>query len=207
MAEAVATKGVRSVSARRGTLREYESVIILRPSAGKPEIAQIIERMQGMFGDFGGRLIKIDSWGTRILAFPVRHERKGVYLYWRYLGGSDTVAEFERLMGLSDKVIRFYTVKIDDEVDPEARPSEITEELLDAAADPGPDPEEVARLAAEEAARVAAEAAALAAAEAAAAAAAAAEAAAEAAAAAAEAGEDAPAESSAQQAPTEEKES
>ncbi|MEM9452973.1 MAG: 30S ribosomal protein S6 [Myxococcota bacterium] len=160
MAEAAANKGiVRSVSSKQGTQREYESVIILRPSTGKPEIAALIERMQGMFGDFGGTLIKIDSWGTRILAFPVRHERKGIYLYWRFLGGSDIVAEFERLMGLSDKVIRFYTIKIDDDVDPEARPSEVTEELLEAASDPGPDPEELARQAAEaEAARLAAEA-------------------------------------------------
>jgi len=157
MAQA-ATKGVvRSVSSKLGTQREYESVIILRPSTGKPEIAALIERIQGMFGDYGGRLIKIDSWGTRILAFPVKHERKGIYLYWRYLGGSDIVAEFERLMGLSDKVIRFYTVKIDDDVDPEARPSEVTEELLEAASEPGPDPEELARQAAEEAARRAAE--------------------------------------------------
>nr|MCH9684155.1 30S ribosomal protein S6 [Deltaproteobacteria bacterium] len=158
MAQAAEKGVVLSVSSKRGTQREYESVIILRPSTGKPEIAQLIERMQGMFNNFGGRLIKIDSWGTRMLAFPVRHERKGVYLYWRFLGGSDIVAEFERLMGLSDKVIRFYTIKIDEDVDPEARPSEVTEELLDAAADPGPDPEEVARLAAEEeAARKAAE--------------------------------------------------
>ncbi len=175
MAEAATQKGiVRSVSSKQGTQREYECVIILRPSTGKPEIAALIERMQGMFSDYGGTLIKIDSWGTRILAFPVRHERKGIYLYWRFLGGSDIVAEFERLMGLSDKVIRFYTIKIDEDVDPEARPSEVTDELLEAASDPGPDPEEVARLAAEaEAARIAEEAAA-AAAEAAAAAAAAA---------------------------------
>jgi small subunit ribosomal protein S6 len=153
-----AAKGVvRSVSSKQGTQREYESVIILRPSMGKPEIAALIERMQGMFVDYGGRLLKIDSWGTRILAFPVKHERKGIYLYWRFLGGSDIVAEFERLMNLSDKVIRFYTVKVDVDVDPEARPSEVTEELLEAASEPGPDPEELARKAAEEAARRAAE--------------------------------------------------
>lgn len=157
MAQAAEKGVVLSVSSKLGTQREYESVTILRPSTSKPEISQIIERLRGMFTDFGGTLIKIDSWGTRILAFPVRHERKGIYLYWRYLGGSDIVAEFERLMNLSDKIIRFYTVKIDEDIDPDARPSEVTDELLEAAADPGPDPEELARLAAEEAARRAAE--------------------------------------------------
>src|SRR5690606_31026975 len=136
-----------------GTQREYESVIILRPDTAKGDISNLIQRMQGVFEERSGRLIKIDSWGMRILAFPVARCRKGIYLYWRFPGGSDMVAEFERHMRLSDRVIRFYTVRIDDDIDPNARPSEVTEELLDSVAEPGPDPDELARQAAEEAAR------------------------------------------------------
>jgi small subunit ribosomal protein S6 len=143
---------VHSIGAKQNTQREYESVIILRPETAKPEIAELIARMQKVFVDRGGRLLKIDSWGIRVLAYPVEHYRKGIYLYWRYLGGSDMVAEFERHMRLVDRVIRFYTVLVDQDVDPNARPSEVTEELLDAAAEPGPDPDVLARKAAEEAA-------------------------------------------------------
>jgi small subunit ribosomal protein S6 len=143
---------VQSVAAKQNTQREYESVIILRPETAKPEIAELIARMQKVFDERGGRLLKIDSWGIRVLAYPVAHYRKGIYLYWRYLGGSDMVAEFERHMRLVDRVIRFYTVLVDQDIDPEARPSEVTEELLDAASEPGPDPDVVARKAAEEAA-------------------------------------------------------
>jgi small subunit ribosomal protein S6 len=143
---------VHSIGAKQNTQREYESVIILRPETAKPEIAELIARMQKVFVDRGGCLLKIDSWGIRVLAYPVEHYRKGIYLYWRYLGGSDMVAEFERHMRLVDRVIRFYTVVVDQDVDPHARPSEVTEELLDAAAEPGPDPDVIARKAAEEAA-------------------------------------------------------
>ena len=143
---------VHSIGAKQNTQREYESVIILRPETAKPEIAELIARMQKVFADRGGRLLKIDSWGIRVLAYPVEHYRKGIYLYWRYLGGSDMVAEFERHMRLVDKVIRFYTVLVDQDVDPEARPSEVTEELLDAASEPGPDPDVLAKKAAEDAA-------------------------------------------------------
>lgn len=143
---------VHSIGAKQNTQREYESVIILRPETAKPEIAELIARMQKVFADRGGRLLKIDSWGIRVLAYPVEHYRKGIYLYWRYLGGSDMVAEFERHMRLVDKVIRFYTVLVDQDVNPEARPSEVTEELLDAASEPGPDPDVLAKKAAEEAA-------------------------------------------------------
>ena len=74
---------------------------------------------------------------------PIQASRRPLH------ASSDIVAEFGRLMGLSDKVIRFYTVKIDEDVDPEARPNEVIDELLGAASDPGPDPEEVVRLVAE----------------------------------------------------------
>lgn len=148
------TGRVLSIGSAIGTQREYETTIVLRPDTGKNEISALIARVQGVFTDRGGRLLKIDSWGMRLLAFPISGHRKGIYLYWRYLGGSDIVAEFERHMRLSDRVIRFYTVRIDEDVDPNARPSEVTEELLDVVSEPGPDPEEVARKAAElEAAR------------------------------------------------------
>lgn len=148
MAKPITTGRVLSQRARIGTQREYESVIILRPEITRPEVAELIARMQEVFAQRGAKLMKLDSWGTRVLAFPIAHSRKGIYLYWRYLGGSDIVAEFERHMRLSDKCMRFYTVLVDEDVDPEARPSEVTEELLEAATDPGPDPDELAKLAA-----------------------------------------------------------
>jgi small subunit ribosomal protein S6 len=159
MAEALSVGVVHSQSSRVGTQREYESVVILRPDTSKTQISELIGRMQKVFDDRGGRLTKIDSWGMRVLAYPIKHLRKGIYLYWRYIGGSDMVAEFERLLRLSDRIVRFYTVRVDEDIDPEARPSEVTEALVDEVSEPGPDPEEVARKRAEEeAARRAAEA-------------------------------------------------
>lgn len=161
MATELSVGRVLSQGSRIGTQREYESVIILRPETARNEITDLITRMQKVIDDRGGRLTRIDSWGMRVLSYPIAHCRKGIYLYWRYLGGSDMVAEFERHMRLHDKVIRFYTVVVDEDVDPDARPSEVTEELVAAASDPGPDPDEVARQrAAEEEARRQAEAAA-----------------------------------------------
>ncbi len=160
MATAAAAGVVTSVASKQDTQREYETVTILRPDTGKPQIKALIERVQGVVAKQNGGLVKIDSWGMRVLAYPVAHQRKGIYLYWRYLGGSDMVAEVERNLRLSDRVMRFYSIRVDDDVDPDARPSEVTDELLDAVSEPGPDPDELARqAAAEEAARKAAEAA------------------------------------------------
>lgn len=145
---------VASVSAKRGTQREYETVLILKPSAGKRDILELVERMQKIFGDLQARLLKIDNWGLRTLSYSIKGNRRGIYLYWRYVGGSDVVAEFERRLRITDLVIRYYTVKVDDDVVPDARPSEVTDELLDAVSESAPDPLDIAR---EEAERAAAE--------------------------------------------------
>lgn len=145
---------VWSLGSRIDTKREYETVTILRPDTSKQQITDLIQRMQKTFAEYGSTLVKIDSWGMRVLAYPVAKQRKGIYLYWRFIGGSDIVAELERLMKLSDRVIRVLSFRVDEDVDPDARPSEVTEELLDAVSEPGPDPDELARAAAEaEAAR------------------------------------------------------
>jgi small subunit ribosomal protein S6 len=97
--------------------------------------------MQGVFEKCGARLIKIENWGNRLLAYPIKRSANGIYLYWRYLGGSDIVHEFERNLRLTDSVLRFYTVLVDEDVDPAARPSEITDDLLENISEPPPEPE------------------------------------------------------------------
>lgn len=131
---------VRSVRSRQGTQREYETVLILRSGTNKTAILELVQKMMGVFKTSGATLIKIENWGSRTLAYPIRRATTGVYLYWRFLGGSDVVREFERNLEITDAVLRYHTVMIDEDIDPEARPSEITEDLLDAVSEPPPEP-------------------------------------------------------------------
>ena len=135
------TGQVLSVSSKQGTKREYETILILRPNTNKDGIREFVTKMQGVFEKCGARLIKIENWGNRLLAYPIKRSANGIYLYWRYLGGSDIVQEFERNLRLTDTVLRFYTVKVDEDVDPAARPSEITDDLLENISEPPPEPE------------------------------------------------------------------
>jgi small subunit ribosomal protein S6 len=131
---------VRSVRARQGTQREYETVMILKSGTNKAGILELVQKMTGVFKQYGATLIKLENWGSRTLAYEIRRQATGVYLYWRFLGGSDVVREFERNLQIIDAVLRYHTVMIDEDIDPEARPSEITEDLLDAVSEPPPEP-------------------------------------------------------------------
>jgi len=104
-------------------------------------ILELVRKIEGVFKSQGARLLKIENWGLRTLAYPVKKCKNGIYMYWQFIGGSDLIREFERNLSITDSVIRFYTIRIDDDVDPEARPSEVTEDLLDSVSEPPPEPE------------------------------------------------------------------
>jgi small subunit ribosomal protein S6 len=135
---------VRSYTALRDTQREFETTMILRPDINKDGIADVVNRLQALYERNGGRMQKIDNWGLRTLAYPIQSHKKGIYLYVRYLGGSDIVKELERNLRIWDEIVRYLTVVIDGDVNPEARPSDVDDETLDAASDVTPDPLDIA---------------------------------------------------------------
>jgi ribosomal protein S6 len=74
----------------------------------------------------GGKILKVDNWGKRRLAYEVAKERKGIYLYWLYLAQPGVVEETERNLRMLDSVIRYLTVQGRyQNIDIAARPSEI----------------------------------------------------------------------------------
>jgi small subunit ribosomal protein S6 len=133
---------LRSQRDAPGTQREYETIYILRAEAATEAIQDVNTRVRKVIEDSGGRVIRVDNWGKRKLAYEIKKQLKGIYLYWLYLGQADLVAEIERNLRMLDLVIRFNSVRIDEDVNPDARPSEMDEERFLAAATTVPDEED-----------------------------------------------------------------
>lgn len=125
-----------------GTQREYETIYILRPDATTEQIHDVNTRVRKVIESAEGKLIRVDNWGKRKLAYEIKKQLKGIYLYWLYLGGSQLVAEIERNLRMLDLVIRYYTVRVDEDVNPDARPSQMDEESFAATATTVPDEED-----------------------------------------------------------------
>lgn len=114
--------------------REYETIYILRPNAPDEDRTKARERVEGILSNAGGHLIKFDDWGVRRLAYRIRdaadayHHEQGLYHYYRYLAPGDTVAEIERNLRIMDPVLKFMTVKLDEDLIPEERLNRAEEE-------------------------------------------------------------------------------
>jgi len=126
-----------------GTAREYETTYVLRPTIANDGVAEVNTRIKGIIEGLGGRIMKVDNWGKRRLAYEVSKERKGIYLYWLYLASPGVVEEIERNLRMLDSVIRYITVRVDENVDLGARPSEIDDAAYEKAATTAADEEDM----------------------------------------------------------------
>lgn len=134
---------LQSQKDKPGTSREYETTYILRPNTTNEGVAEVNARIKGIIEGMGGKIIKVDNWGKRRLAYEVAKERKGIYLYWQYLANPGVVEETERNLRMLDSVIRYLTVKVDEDVDVNARPTEIDESSYEKAAQTAADEEDL----------------------------------------------------------------
>jgi len=96
--------------------REYETIYVLRPDVDPDGADRVANRIADVIGREKGKLVKVETWGRRRLAYPVAKQTRGVYYYLKYLGQGGLVAELERNLRMIDTVMKFQTVLLRDEV-------------------------------------------------------------------------------------------
>src|SRR5947208_5291959 len=100
--------------------REYETIFILKPDVSRESSESIGSRLADVVTREGGKLTRVENWGRRRLAYPVAKQKRGVYVYLKYIGRGGLVQEVERNLRLLDDVLKYLTVKTADEVQREA---------------------------------------------------------------------------------------
>ncbi|WP_339134060.1 MAG: 30S ribosomal protein S6 [Candidatus Electrothrix sp. GW3-4] len=100
-------------------MRHYETTYILRPNLGEEQFTEIIERTNAIVQDDKGSIIDIDRWGMKRLAYEIKKETQGYYVYMSYAAPGSTIQEIERIFRIDDRVLRYLTVKLAEEIDAE----------------------------------------------------------------------------------------
>jgi small subunit ribosomal protein S6 len=99
--------------------REYETIYILKPDIDADNAERIGTRVAEVVGREAGRLTKVESWGRRRLAYDIGKQRRGVYMYLKYMGTGRVVSEVERNLRLADGVLKYQTVLLRSDVEVE----------------------------------------------------------------------------------------
>jgi small subunit ribosomal protein S6 len=93
--------------------RIYEELFIVKPDAPDEALDQYVEQLRGQLTSLGATVDKVDKWGKRKLAYKVDKYREGTYVLFQFSAEPETVKELERRLRVSDLVLKFLTVRID----------------------------------------------------------------------------------------------
>jgi small subunit ribosomal protein S6 len=100
--------------------KEYETIYVLRSDVDADTAEKVQSRVAEVVQREAGKLVKVEAWGRRKLAYPVGKAKKGVYVYVKYVGKGGLVQELERNLKLADAVIKWQTVLTNEQVELEA---------------------------------------------------------------------------------------
>src|SRR5215475_1087928 len=95
--------------------RTYELMFIVRPDMSEEDQDKLISTLETAVGSSGGRVVNMEKMGKRRLAYTVRKFNDGIYMLLTFEGGGGLVHELERRLRASEPVIKFLSVRIDEE--------------------------------------------------------------------------------------------
>ncbi len=97
--------------------RLYDLIFIVRPATPEEEIKKVLTMIEHACAERGGKIEKTENWGTRKLAYKVMKHREGIYVYQQVrTNHAELVHELERRLGVQDAVIKYQTVRLDEDL-------------------------------------------------------------------------------------------
>ena len=100
-------------------MRRYETIYILRPTMSEDEVTAVIDNTNAVLTTDGGQVISLDKWGLRTLAYLIKKESQGYYVYCDYATDPANVTEMERKFRIDESVMKYMTVKLADSINEE----------------------------------------------------------------------------------------
>ncbi len=97
-------------------MRTYEVVFVAAPTITTEELDGFIAHAQGVVEGKNGKVLKVDNWGKRSLAYKIKKFRDAYYVVLTIEADGAAVAELERRFRVTDYIIRFLSVRIDEDM-------------------------------------------------------------------------------------------
>ena len=94
---------------------QYETICVTDPNLTDEEIDNLIKLVDQITVAAGGKVLKVEKWGKRRLAYPIDHREEGLYVLMTLECPPQHVKELDRRYRMNDRILRHLTVKVEDE--------------------------------------------------------------------------------------------
>ncbi len=98
-------------------MRKLETLVLFSPEITAEQREQLIGTLSGVIERENGKMLEVDQWGMRDLAYPVRKQMRGYYVRFEYMAPTTLVAELERIIRIQDDIFKFMTIRLDEGVE------------------------------------------------------------------------------------------
>lgn len=92
----------------------YEHVFLARQDLATAQVDALVETFSNIITEAKGRVAKTEYWGLRTIAYRIKKNRKAHYVQMDLDAPADAIAELERQVGLSEDILRYMTVRVDE---------------------------------------------------------------------------------------------
>src|SRR5690606_28899431 len=95
--------------------RTYEVMYIVNPETASDRIEKLNTAVGKLVEKEGGSVVKVDNIGLKDLAYPIEKKQQGHYVLFEIEGTGQEIAELERRMRVNDMIMRYITVRVDED--------------------------------------------------------------------------------------------
>jgi small subunit ribosomal protein S6 len=95
---------------------KYEIGFIITPDANEEDVKKIVESISGTIKKAKGVIANIDEWGRKKMAYPIKKNLEGYYVFIQTEVDGAVIADLERRLKQMEKVLRFITLRLDDKL-------------------------------------------------------------------------------------------
>jgi len=95
-------------------INKYETMLMLNPETEEERQAEILDRLRATVEKSKGKIVTVDDWGNKRLTYEIKGKTEGHYSVVTFTAIPKTLAEIERVLGITDDVMRFQTVRLKD---------------------------------------------------------------------------------------------
>jgi len=92
-------------------MRKYEMMAIIHPDLDSDTHDKSVKKIEKLIADNQGTLDSVDHWGKKRFAYEINHLKDGSYSIFSFSGAPETIAEIDRVLKISDDVVRFMIVR------------------------------------------------------------------------------------------------
>ena len=96
-------------------MRRYETIFIASPTLTDEQAEELIRNFEGIIAEQGGELLKTEKWGRKKLAYEVQKFSEGYYTLFDMNAGPTLIAELERRFRNHESVIKYMSVRMDEQ--------------------------------------------------------------------------------------------